>query len=475
MLVTLPIEQTFNHYKILMHVKTRLWKGPMIRQIRLLLGISIFWLALSILIDGMNTLVLPLRVAEWIEEEHQATALGLFTTVGLLLAALIQPVAGAFSDRWKPVLGRKGFIAMGVALTVLSIVLFLVVKSLIGLMLGYLLIQSAAAIAQAGQQGLIPDLVEAKRRGLASGWKGFMDMTGAMLGFVILGQLLGADRLALALGLVAAILVITYLLAVLLTPEDKPASTTASAGATSFLDFFRLGLKEHSAFKRVLVARFLFLFGIYAIGRFLLLFVARRLDLNANAAAEQAGTLLAALAFVTIVASPVAGWLADRLGRTPLMLAGALLGGISALLLIAANTAGTILLFGSLMSLGSAAFASASWAYLADIVPSNEPARYFGLANFSTAGPVAAAGLLGPLIDAVESVSPGNGYTVLFVISALAFFSSVIPVRNAIREIGEQDGNKRKDSAHAARLAVLRVQADPSVPKEDQDPPRGAA
>lgn len=448
----------------------------MLREFRLLFGISIFWLALSLLLDGMNTLVLPLQTTKWTSEERQATTLGLLTTVGLLLGAMIQPIAGAFSDRWRSALGRRGFIGIGLVLTIITLFLFFQLNSLIGLMFGYLLIQLSAGIAQAGQQALIPDLVDEKSRGLASGVKGFMDMTGAMLGFVILGQLLGVDQTAAALVMIAAVLIIAYLLAILLTPEDKPIDKTNTAPKRiAFFEFFRLDLQQQAAFKRILIARFLFLFGIYAIGRFLLLFMARRLGLNPNDAAEQAGTLLAALALVTLLASPIAGWLADRIGRIRLMLGGAVLGGLSALLLTLANNTATLFVLGSLMSLGSAAFATGSWAYLADIVPKEESARYFGLANFSTAGPIAAAGLLGPLIDAVEVLSPGNGYTVMFVISALACFSSLIPVRNEIREIGEQDGNKRKKGTDATGLAVLFVSADPAAVEEDQDPPRGTA
>lgn len=77
------------------------------RQLRLLFGISVFWLALSILFDGVNTLVLPLQLSLLFDQNSQATALGLLTFVGLLVGALIQPIAGAFSDRWHPRLGRK--------------------------------------------------------------------------------------------------------------------------------------------------------------------------------------------------------------------------------------------------------------------------------------------------------------------------------------------------------------------------------
>lgn len=86
------------------------------RQTRLLIGISVFWLALSVLFDGVNTLVLPLQISAFSGQDNQATILGLFTFVGLFAGALIQPVAGAFSDRLQPVLGRKGFIGIGLVL-----------------------------------------------------------------------------------------------------------------------------------------------------------------------------------------------------------------------------------------------------------------------------------------------------------------------------------------------------------------------
>jgi MFS family permease len=435
---------------------------------------SIFWLALSVLLDGVNTLVLPLEISKLTNQETQATTLGLLSMIGLFAGALIQPVAGALSDRWRPVLARKGFIGIGVFLCLLSLFLFAMFQNLIGLIVGYLLIQISASLAQAGQQGLIPDLAKENSRGVAAGLKGFMDLTGAMLGFILLGQLLGADKTSLALGVIAAILLSAYFLGTLLTPEDKPTRATRNQGSISRVRLFRLDFIEQALFKRLLLARFLFLFGIYAIGRFLLFFVSEQLNLDSNQAAEQAGTILAGLAFVTIVASPFTGWLADRIGRVPLMFAGAILGAGGALLLIPAKSLGQILLFGSLMSLGSASFAGGSWALLADLAPKDEAARYFGLANFSTAGSTAAAGLLGPLIDWVEKTFPGNGYSVLFIVSALAFLASLLPIQHDWRMIGVKDGIKGKTRAHASGLAVLSVQAHPaSVKKDHQDSPPG--
>jgi len=366
-------------------------------------------------------------------QNNQSTLLGLLTFVGLLAGALVQPIAGAFSDRLQSTLGRKGFIGIGLVLCLASLYLFATIQNMVGLLTGYLAIQISASIAQAGQQGLIPDLVSEDRRGLASGLKGFMDLSGAMLGFVILGQLLGAGQSLPAIGAIAGILVIAYILATLLTPEDKVRSGhPVLRRSISLRDIFRIDLTQQSAFLRLIVARFLFLLGIYATGRFLLFFVADRLGLSEAQAAEQAGSLLAGLALITILASPLAGWLADRIGRVPLMIAGAILSAISALMLVWAGSAGQILLFGGLMSLGSAAFAGGNWALLADVVPKDESARFFGLANFGTAGAAAAAGLFGPVIDGVDRILPGMGFSVLFILASLAFLTSILPIKGSV-------------------------------------------
>jgi MFS family permease len=443
----------------------------MSRQARLLIGISVFWLALSVLFDGVNTLVLPLQLSALSNQSNQATLLGLFTFVGLFAGALIQPVAGTFSDRLQSILGRKGFIGIGLVLSLVSLFIFAAFQSIVGILIGYLAIQISASIAQAGQQALIPDLVDENRRGLASGMKGVMDMTGALLGFVILGQLLGSGKVSIAIFAIAMILTSTYLLAVVLTPEDKASKgTPVQATAIPLHGIFRLDLTHHRAFVRLVVARFLFLLGIYGTGRFLLLFVAHRLGLSEEQAAGQAGSLLAALAFITIVASPLTGWLADRYGRVPLMITGAIFSAVSALMLVWASSPGQILLFGGLMSLGSAAFAGGSWALLADLVPKKESARFFGLANFSTAGSAAVAGLFGPVIDWADHLAPGTGFSVLFGAAALAFLASILPLKSKLVEVGVSHGNERKVRTDDSGLAVVSLSADPAAVEEDQDP-----
>ena len=408
----------------------------MIARVRLLLGISVFWLALSMIFDGINTLLLPNQLLALTGEANKATTLGLLTFVGLVIGMLVQPLAGAASDRLRPRVGRLGFMAFGVVLILAALAIFGIAPNLGAVLVGYTLIQITTNLAQAPQQGLMPDLVACEWRGRAAGLKGFMDIGGALLGFVVLGQLLGSGQTTLALLAIGAVVVLSFALAFLLVREPR-GPVNFAVTRSNLRDAFRLDLHKHHTFAWLVVSRFLFLLGAYMVGRFFLFFVADRLGLEPGQAAKQAGGLLAALTLITVIGAPPAGWLADRFGRTPLMLTGAVLSAAGALWLIFVGSSLQILLSGGLMAIGSAAFASANWALAADLAPPHEAARFFGLANLGTAGAAAVAGLFGPLVDWANGLTPGAGYSALFVMAALAFAASAVVLRG-VRSAVEQ-------------------------------------
>ncbi len=156
-----------------------------------------------------------------------------------------------------------------------------------------------------------------------------------------------------------------------------------------------------------MAARFAFLLGIYAVGRFFVGYVAERRGLDAGPAAEAASGILAVLALATALASLPAGFLSDRFRRPVLMGVGGVIAALGMGTLAVAGTEPQMLLGGIGMAVGSALFGVANWAMLVDLAPAPEAGRYLGLANIGTAGAAAAAGLFGPLVDAV-------GFTALF-------------------------------------------------------------
>jgi MFS family permease len=397
-------------------------------QVRQLIGISVFWLGLSMLFDGVNTLLVPNRLLGLTSDFPQATILGAITFVGLVIGLLVQPLAGQVSDRLRPRWGRRGFLAVGVLLILGSLLTLALAENILALLLGYVFLQISANIAQAAQQGFLPDVVPAGSRGSAAGLKGFMDVTGALVGFILLGQLLAKNHVRSALIVIAATILLTFLLSLILVREPSQRPRVAEANSSLF-DAFRLDVRQHQVYIQLVTARFLFLLGTYAVGRFFLFFVADRLNLDPSSASEQAGNLLAGLTLITVLATIPGGWAADKFGRIPLMSLGAVVSALGVFLLIFANASWQILAFGAFMAIGSATFAAANWALTADVVPAEEAARFFGLANFGTAGAAALAGIFGPLVDYANNSMGGSGYTSLFVISSITFLASVIPLR----------------------------------------------
>jgi MFS family permease len=369
-------------------------------MMRPLVGASIGWLGLSMVADGVPNLLVPQQV---LAEGGDATRVGLVTLVAIGLAAGVQPVAGSASDR----VGRGPVVAAGVAAGVAGLLVLGAGQSLFGAVLAL----GGASIAQAGYQASMPDHVPPARRGRASGAKGLFDVGGAFIGFTVLAALLGGGQVAGAVVVLGVGLAASLAAGLVLLHGEPRARPSGEASRTAATVAPRLA--------RLAAARFLFLLGIYAVGRFLLPFIADRLGVGVDAAAAQAGFALAVLALLTACAGLPAGWLVDRLGRRRLMLGGAGLAAMGIGGLTLATSLVGIVAFGILMALGSAAFSAGSWAALADVSEGRRAGWLLGMANIGTAGAAAAAGLFGPLIDAAARVGSADlGYAIAFGLAA---------------------------------------------------------
>jgi MFS family permease len=375
----------------------------------LALGISAVWIPLAFLFDGLTVLVLPFRISG---ERYQATLIGVISFVGLGAALAIQPFAGALSDRLRGRLGRRAFMALAAAPAIGGLWLLTGAATIPVLALGYLVVQVAASAIQAAQQTLIPEHVLPAFRARAAGMKTAADIGGAFVAFLVLGWLLAAGDLGLVAPLITGLLLGTMLLAWTLTPaaiqNEAPNPNIATRG-------FPPG------FLRLIAARFLFLLGIYVIGRFLTLLVARRLDSDPDVAAAETGALLAVFTLATVVCALASGPLTDRYGRSRTMAGSAIIGAIGILGFLPAAGLPGVLMAGLLMSLGTAGFSAGNWAAITDIVPAGDAGRLMGLANIGTGGAAACAGLLGPLIDL-------GGFGPAILVAAAASAAALLPL-----------------------------------------------
>lgn len=376
---------------------------------RLALGISVLWIPLAFLVDGITVLLLPVKVASG---TGAASAVGLISFAGLGAALVVQPLAGLVSDRLRSRLDRRLFVTL-VAIPVLAGLWLLAgATSVLVVAVAYLVVQVSASALQSAQQTLIPEHVERTARGRAAGLKTAFDLGGAFLAFLSLGVLLAAGDAVPAAAAITVLLAVSLALVAILVPPTRGPVPRDSDGVPAALPV---------GFRRLVLARFLFLLGTYGIGRFLLLLIAERMGIDPARAAGETGGFLALFTLVTAATAVPFGTLADRVGQVPVMRLGILLSAVGIAAFLPPAGVPGVLIAGSIMSLGTAAFVAANWAATTQLVRAEQAGRLMGIANLGTGAAAACAGLLGPLID-------WGGFTPGILLGALATFGALAPL-----------------------------------------------
>jgi MFS family permease len=313
---------------------------------------------------------------------------------------------------------------VGVLLSLLILAGMALAGSLWGLVVAYLLLQVASNVGHGPAQGLIPDLVPAERRGLASGIKNLFDMGGLVMTSLVAGQLMGGDSPALAFAVTCGVLGVSALITIATTPEKRatPGELTLDGGETStgsrLRDLLRVNLRDYPDYAWLLVSRLLILLGIYAVQSFAQYYV--RDWLGMENPAQVTGNLLATIGLaLTLLVFP-AGWLSDRVGRKRLNVFAGALAALGIFLLVLARDMSAVYVFGAIIGMATGTFVSVNWALATDLIPSEEAGKYLGLSNLATAGAGATSRLAGPLIDGVNALRPGAywGYPVMFVVAS---------------------------------------------------------
>ena len=148
-----------------------------IHSVGRMIVLNTYWLGLSFKWNALHPIILPAVMLNYAPENLKNTYLGALTFMGLVLAAVLQPVAGAVSDGWRSRWGRRRpFMVVSALADVIFLVIIGWVGGLFWLFIGYLGLQFSSNIGQGPAQGLMPDRVAPEKLGLASGIKTFLDM-----------------------------------------------------------------------------------------------------------------------------------------------------------------------------------------------------------------------------------------------------------------------------------------------------------
>jgi Na+/melibiose symporter-like transporter len=191
-------------------------------RIRDHVAMNVYWFGLAFMWNGLHPIVLPALLLRLVPESLKNTYLGGLTFAGLILAMVVQPLAGALSDGTRSRWGRRRpWILAGTLLSLVFLGGMALAEGFLGLLAAYLLLQLASNGAHGPAQGLIPDLVPEEQRGLASGVKNLFDMLGMVVASLVAGQLMGEGSPALAFVAIGAVLAASALVTLLTTSEAR--------------------------------------------------------------------------------------------------------------------------------------------------------------------------------------------------------------------------------------------------------------
>jgi len=394
-----------------------------------LFTINAYWFGLSAMWNGLHVIILPAILLNFVPETHKNTYLGLLTFVGLIIAMIVQPISGSISDRWRSRWGRRRpLITLGTALDFIFLALLGWAGGLVWIAIGYIGLQFTSNIAHGPAQGLLPDKIPPEKHGAASGIKNLFDMGGLVAASLVMGNLLDPDaaRPLIPILVIAGALLISAAVTILGTREESSLELPAEGPAKSEQIPITRILADNPRYAKLIVSRFAFLIGIYAVQSFAQYFI-RDVIATPNPV-KLTGDLMAAIALPLIAFAVGGGWLGDRLGHRKILYFASGIGIVGSLALMTARTPTQVLIYGAILGLGLGLFLTSNWALLSRMAPVAQAGAYLGLTNLATAGSAASGRLIGPGIDWLNNLNPGayNGYTAMFAFGAICILLSAV-------------------------------------------------
>jgi MFS family permease len=391
-----------------------------------MLGLTFFALAIGAASNTLEPSLLGHKVLELVPDLKN-TALGLTTFAGLLVAILWQPVIGALSDRTGTRWGRRiPFLVFGTVMALIALFMVALAPVFGIILIGVLAYQLAANTVQAPWQALIPDQVPRWQRGVAAGLKAALEILAFVIGRSMGGFLVAEGHLLGAVALVAALYILALLVTILSARNDPGMNHDEERFTVhaSLRHAFSVEWRKYPAFPWWFANRILFWGGFIALNTFLLFFlvdVVHFTEPDAQRLIANVSTILGLCLFVIALPS---GWLADRIGRKPLLVLSGILAAGGTISILFVRVESSFFIIGAVLGLSVGIFLSANWALVTDIVPDFEAARYLGIANIATAGGSALARFAGgALIDPINRITGTSyaGYYALYITAAIGF------------------------------------------------------
>ena len=394
-----------------------------------LLRLGAFGFGITGFFMAMDTIVLPSLVLVVAPEGAKNTFLGILGLGGMVVAGLVQPMVGWYSDRTNTPWGRRvPFILWGCGFVALGLAGLGFISNFSTLFILWLFIQVNASIAYGPFLALIRDLVPVQRIGVASSLKIMADGAGGLVMVAVSGALIsrysGQETiywLWLTLGAIAGVLVVSGGISSLTVILRERAVRFIYTRSTESLRR-RSGL--HRDLVWFLMSRFLMIAATFVFPTYGLFFL--RDVVGVDNPPQTMGLMILAIGGALILCVYPAGWLSDRVGRKPVIISGAVAGAAGSIAMLWAHNAIDAVVIASFLGASVGVMMSVGWALANELGAEGREGQHMGIVNLATIGGAASAKLLGPGVDLLNLTGSGAGYSALLIGCGLAFLAAAL-------------------------------------------------
>jgi MFS family permease len=366
-----------------------------------------------------------------INDAKKTTYLGIATAFGALVAVVAGPIAGALSDATSSRYGRRRpWIAGGALLGFAGLALLSGQHTLIGVTLGWCVAQAGLNAMQAGITALVPDRVPVRQRGTVSGWIGFTQSIGVVLGVLAVTALVTGTISGYVL--IGALVVLTTI-PLLLNGADPPTprAELPAFSPRSLLTSFQFSPRRNPDFAWAWATRFLVQLGNALATLYLLYFLRDKVHYAQQFPGHKTddGLLILILIYTaaTVLTVVIGGTISDRQGRRkPSVIVSGYVMATAAILLAAWPTWNGAMVAAFILGLGFGVYLSVDQALITQVLPTaRDRAKDLGIINIANSAPQ----VLGPALAAPIVTYLGGYSTLYIVVAAVTILGSVLVTR----------------------------------------------
>jgi MFS family permease len=355
--------------------------------------------------------------------------LAVATGIGALVAMIVNPIAGAVSDRTTSRFGRRRpWALVGAVVGALGLAALAGRTTLLAVALGWCLAQAGLNVLQAAITAAVPDQVPVAQRATVAGWISVPQSLGVVAAVLLVTAVVQGNAAGyLLLAVVVGVLALPFVLGApdpVLDARHRPPWSPRD-----FLIGFWVSPRRYPDFAWAWLTRFLMQLG-NAMGTLYLLFYLRdqvRFEQVFPGARAEDGLLVVILVYTAaaVVATVVGGVLSDRSGRRKrsVTLSGLIMA-VPGVTLAFWPTWPVILASAAVLGIGFGIYMSVDQALVTQVLPTAlDRGRDLGIINIANSAPQ----VLGPVL--AWPLSALGGYPALYVSVAVITALGAVLVR----------------------------------------------